>query len=67
MQKSQIARNWRAVARAGVVGTVKCKKVKLLGSGAQCWRAVVRAAVIGTVKCKKVKLLGTGAQWRALE
>ena len=35
MQKSQIARKWRAVARAGVIGTVKCKKVKLLGSGAR--------------------------------
>ena len=35
MQKGQIARQWRAVARAGVIGTIKCKKVKLLGSGAQ--------------------------------
>ena len=43
MQKGQIARQWRAVARsgvrwravarAGVIGTIKCKKVKLLGSG----------------------------------
>ena len=39
MQKSQIARKWHAVGHAGVIGTVKCKKVKLLGSGAQ-WRAL---------------------------
>ena len=31
MQKGQIARQWRA----GVIGTIKCKKVKLLGSGAR--------------------------------
>ena len=51
--------------RAGVTGTIKCKKVKLLGSGAH-WHAVERAGVIGTIKCKKVKLLGSGAQWRTL-
>ena len=65
MQKGQIPRQWRAVARAGVIGTIKCKKVKLLGSGAR-WRAVACAGVIGTIKCKKVKLLGSGAQWRVL-
>ena len=36
MQKGEIARQWRAVARTGVIGTIKCKKVKLLGSSA-CW------------------------------
>ena len=35
MQKGQIARQWRTVACAGVIGTIKCKKVKLLGSGAR--------------------------------
>ena len=39
MQKGQIHRQWRAVARTGVIGTIKCKKVKLIGSGAQ-WRAL---------------------------
>ena len=34
MQKGQIPRQWHAVARGGVIGTIKCKKVKLLGSGA---------------------------------
>ena len=62
MQKGQIARQWHAVACAGVIGTIKCKKVKLLGSG-MCWRTVARGGVIGTIKCKKVKLLGSGAQW----
>ena len=42
MQKGQIARQWHAVSRTGVIGTIKCKKVKLLGSGTQ-WRAVARA------------------------
>ena len=41
MQKSQIARKWCAVAHAGVIGTVKCKKVILLGSGVQ-WHALAR-------------------------
>ena len=50
------------MARSGVIGTIKYKKVKLLGSGAR-WRAVARAGVIGTIKCKKVKLLGSGARW----
>ena len=36
MQKGQIARQWHAVSRAGVIGTIKCKKVKLLGSGMGC-------------------------------
>ena len=72
MQKGQIARQWRAVARSGMcwgtvgrggmIGTIKCKKVKLLGSGMH-WHAVVRNGMIGTIKCKKVKLLGSGAQW----
>ena len=35
MQKGQIARQWHTMACAGVIGTIKCKKVKLLGSGAQ--------------------------------
>ena len=39
MQKGQIARQWHAVARAGMIGTIKCKKVKLPGSG-MCWCAV---------------------------
>ena len=39
MQKGQIARQWHAVASGGVIGTIKFKKVKLLGSGTQ-WRAV---------------------------
>ena len=69
MQKGQIDRQWRTLARSGtrwgVIGTIKCKKVKLIGSGAH-WRAVARAGVIGTIKCKKVKLIGTGTQWRAL-
>ena len=42
MQKSQIARQWHALAHGGVIGPIKCKKVKLLGSGA-CWHAVARA------------------------
>ena len=45
-----------------MIGTIKCKKVKLLGSGMH-WHAVVHNGVIGTIKCKKVKLLGSGAQW----
>ena len=32
MQKGQIDRQWNAVAHAGVIGTIKCKKVKLIGS-----------------------------------
>ena len=54
-----------AVVHGGVIGTIKCKKVKLLGSGAR-WHAVARAWVIGTIKCKKVKLLGSGAHWHAV-
>ena len=71
MQKSQIARKWRAVACAEVIGTIKCKKVKLLGSGMH-WRALActgarwRTGVIGTIKSKKVKLLGSGAHWHAV-
>ena len=42
MQKSQIDRQWRAVAHARVIGTIKCKKVKLIGSGAQ-WRALAHS------------------------
>ena len=59
MQKGQIARQWRALAHSGVIGTIKCKKVKLLGSGMH-WCAVAHGGVIGTIKCKKVKLLGSG-------
>ena len=50
---------WHTVARAGVIGTIKCKKVKL----PRQWRTVARGGVIGTIKCKKVKLLGSGARW----
>ena len=58
-----MARAGSVVAHAGVIGTIKCKKVKLLGSGAR-WRTVARAGVIGTIKCIKVtKLLGSGARW----
>ena len=42
MQKGQIDRQWCALARAGVIGTIKCKKVKLIGSGTQ-WRALVHS------------------------
>ena len=44
MQKGQIDRQWRTVARAGVIGTIKCKKVKLIGSGVQ-WHAVARSGM----------------------
>ena len=49
MQKGQIARQWHAVARSwhtvartGVIGTIKCKKVKLPGSGMH-WHAVAHS------------------------
>ena len=49
MQKGQIAREWCAVAHAGVIGTLKCKKVKLLGSGVQ-WRAL---GLLGHLSAKR--------------
>ena len=50
---------------AEVIGTIKCKKVKLLGSGVTCWGTVAHGdGMIGTIKCKKVKLLGSGVHWR---
>ena len=45
MQTGQIARQWRVLVRSGaggLIGTIKCKKVKLLGSGAG-WHAVAWA------------------------
>ena len=62
MQKGQIDRQWCAVACAGVIGTIKCKKVKLIGTGTR-WHAVAHTGVIGTIKCKKVKLIGSGVRW----
>ena len=61
MQKGQIARQWHVLVRSGLIGTIKCKNVKLLGSGVG-WHT----GVIGTIKYKKVKLLGSGMHWHAL-